>query len=95
MVLEGFSGKKLRKEEADCTKRQIQEVTGWNDPVKEKTNFVEAACQNYKVLIKAKWVWKAGGAGPSGKYDIRSRPKNGHNGLTDPQEKSKGKLSSF
>ena len=34
---------RLRKEEADCTERRVQEVTGWNDPVEEKTGFVDAA----------------------------------------------------
>ena len=28
VVLEGFSGKKLMKEEADCAKRRVREVTG-------------------------------------------------------------------
>ena len=49
-VLEGFSGKKLKNEKADRTEKQVQEVTGWNDSVEEKTNLLEAACQNYEVL---------------------------------------------
>mgnify|MGYP000512341434 CR=1 FL=1 len=44
VVLEGFSRKKLSKEEADRVERWIREVTVWNDRMEEKTNFVEAAC---------------------------------------------------
>ena len=40
-------------------------VTGWSDPVEEQTGFVEAACQNYEVLVEDKRVGKSGGAGPS------------------------------
>jgi hypothetical protein len=43
-MLEGIAGVRLRKEEADCAERHVREVTGWSDPVKEKTGFVEAAC---------------------------------------------------
>jgi hypothetical protein len=43
-VLEGLAGVRLKKEEADRTEKRVQEVTGWNDPVEEKTGFVEAAC---------------------------------------------------
>ena len=46
MVLEGFSGKKLVKKEVDRTDRRAREVTEWNDPVDEKTSFMETACQN-------------------------------------------------
>ena len=46
LMLEGLAGVRLRKEEADHVERRVQEVTGWSDPVEEKTGFVEAACQN-------------------------------------------------
>ena len=36
VVLQSFFGKKRVKEEADCAKRRVQEVTGWNDPVEGK-----------------------------------------------------------
>ena len=44
VVLEGFSGKKLVKEEGDRAERWVQEVTSWSDLVEEKTGFVESAC---------------------------------------------------
>ena len=44
LVLEGLSRIRLRKEEADCAKKQVWEVTGWNEPIEEKTSFVEVAC---------------------------------------------------
>ena len=41
-MLEGLTGVRLRKEEVDRAERRVREVTGWNDPVEEKTGFVEA-----------------------------------------------------
>ena len=70
-MLEGLAGARLRKDEADRAERRVQEVTGWSDPVEEKTGFVEAACQNYKALVEDKRVGKAGAAGPSQRYETR------------------------
>ena len=56
LMLEGLARARLRKEEADRTEKQVWEVTGWSDPVEEKTGFVEAACQNYKALVEDKRV---------------------------------------
>jgi hypothetical protein len=53
-MLEGLAEVRLRKEKADCAERRVREVTGWNDLVEEKTGFVEAACQNYEVLMEEK-----------------------------------------
>ena len=64
LVLEGLADVWLRKEEADRIERQVREVTGWSDLIEEKTGFVEAACQNYEVLVEDKRAGKAGGAGP-------------------------------
>jgi hypothetical protein len=36
-VLKGLTGVRLKKEEADRAERLVQEVTGWSDPVDEKT----------------------------------------------------------
>ena len=33
LVLEGLSGVRLKKEEADRAEQRVQEVTGWDDPV--------------------------------------------------------------
>ena len=60
---------RLRKEEADRAEKRVQEVMGWNNPVEEKTGFVEATCQNYEVLVEDKRAGKGGGAGPSNRYD--------------------------
>ena len=54
LVLECLTDIRLRKEEADCAERRVREVTGWSDPVKKKTGFVEATCQNYEVLVEDK-----------------------------------------
>ena len=40
-------------------------MTGWNDPVEERTSLVEGACQNYEVLVEDKQARKAGETGPS------------------------------
>ena len=46
-VLEGLPRVRLKREEVDRTEQRVREVTGWSDPVEEKTGFVEVACQNY------------------------------------------------
>ena len=51
LMLEGLADIRLRKEGADHAERRVREVTGWSDPVEEKTGFVEATCQNYEVLV--------------------------------------------
>ena len=42
VILEGFSRKKLKKEEVDRAMRRVREVNRWSDPVEESTSFVEA-----------------------------------------------------
>ena len=44
LMLEGLAGTRLRKEEANRAEKRVREITGWSDPVEEKTGFVEAAC---------------------------------------------------
>ena len=44
LMLEVLASVRLRKEKVDRTERRVREVTGWSDPVEEKTGFVEAAC---------------------------------------------------
>ena len=83
-MLEGFSGKKLMKEEADCVERWVREVTGWSDPVEEKIVFMDVVCENYDVLMDEKRPEKVGEAGPSGRYDSWSGPKRGEGGPADP-----------
>ena len=56
LMLEGLTGVRLRKDEADHVERRVREVTGWSDPIEEKTGFVEAACQNDEVLVEEKRV---------------------------------------
>ena len=98
IVLEGFSRKKLMKDEADRVEQQIQEVTEWIDSVDENTSFVEAACQNYEVLVDERQVGKDGGVGPSGIYNTRSRPRRDEDGSVNAhynRGKGNAKLLSF
>ena len=44
LMLDGLAGVRLRKEEADRVERRVCVVTGWSDPIEEKTGFVETAC---------------------------------------------------
>jgi hypothetical protein len=67
--LEGLAGVRLRKEEADRAEKRVQEVSGWSDPVEEKTGFVEAAYQNKEVLLEEKRAGRSGGADPSQRYE--------------------------
>ena len=89
MMLEGLVGVRLRKEEADRAERRVREVTGWSDPIEEKTGFVEYACQNYEVLVEEKHVGKTGGSGPSQRYETRFRPKQNDAGVTGAPDKAK------
>ena len=84
LVLGGLSGVRLRKEEANLVEKRVQEVTGWSDPVEEKTGFVEAACQNYEVLVEDKRAGKAGETGPSKWYETRSGPGKNDSGSSGP-----------
>ena len=68
-ILGSLSKGKFKIEEADEAERRAQEATGWKDPVEEKTGLVEAACQNYEVMVEEKKVGNDEGAGPSRKYD--------------------------
>jgi hypothetical protein len=43
-VLGGLIGVRLKGEEANRAEKRVKEVTGWSDPVEEKTGLVEAAC---------------------------------------------------
>ena len=52
---------------------RIHKFTEWNDPVEEKTGFLEAACQNYEVLVEDKQAGKAVGAEPLNRYETTSR----------------------
>jgi hypothetical protein len=88
-VLEGLAGVRLKKEEADRAEKCVQEVTGWNDPVEEKTGFVEAACQNYEVLLEEKRAGRGGGAGPLQRHETRIGEKQRDVGTSGGPEKSR------
>ena len=79
----------LRKDEADRAEKRVREVTGWSDPVEEKTGFVEAACQNYEALVEDKRVGKTGGAGPSQRYETRFEQRRNEAGVTGAQDNPK------
>ena len=95
LVLEGLFIMRLTKEEADRAEKRVQEGTGWDDSIEEKTGFVEAMCQNYEVMVEDKPVGQAEGSGPSNRYDTRSGQKRNDGGPTGPQEKERGKIPSF
>ena len=50
---------------------------------------MEAACQNYEVLVEDKHAGKAGGAGPSQRYETRFGPKQNDVGTPGSQDKTK------
>ena len=88
-MLQGLAGVRLRKEEADRAERRVREVTGWSDPIEEKTGFVEAACQNYEVLVVEKHAGKTGGAAPSQRYETRFGLKQNDVGAAIALDKAK------
>ena len=95
MVLEIFSKRRLKKGEADRAEKQVRDVIGCSDLVDESTGFVEAACQNYEVLVDDKRAEKTGGPGPSWRYDTQSGPRRNDVVPSGSQEKEKAKVSSF
>jgi hypothetical protein len=63
---------------------------GRSDLVEEKTGFVEAACQNYKVLLEEKRVGKSGGAGPPlQRYETPIGEKGSNDGAAGGPEKAR------
>jgi hypothetical protein len=86
-VLESLAGVQLRKEEADRAEKRVQEVTGWTDPVEEKTGFVETTCQNYEVLLEEKRAGRSRGAGSSQRYETRIGKKKNDGGAAGGPEK--------
>mgnify|MGYP000217462279 FL=1 len=87
--MEGFSGKKLKKEDVNHAEKRVQEITGWSDPVEEKTGFIEVVCQNYEVLVEERRTGKTGGAGPSQRYDTLSGQKQNDPGASGGPDKVK------
>ena len=63
--------------------------------MEENTVFVEGACQIYEVLVDDKQAGKAGGAGPSGRYDTWSGPKRNDVAPAGSKERVKGIVSGF
>ena len=86
-VLEGLAGARLKREESDRAEKRVREMTGWSDPVEEKTGFVEAVCQNYEALVEEKRVGKPGTTGPSQRYETRSGPRRNEAGGAGTQDK--------
>ena len=62
---------KLCMNEALKAERSVQEMTGWEDPVEEKSSFVEAMCQTYDVLVEEKRKRPNDQSCPSKKHDTR------------------------
>ena len=54
IILNQVGKGKLCMNEALEAERRVQEMTGWEDPVEEKSSFVEAMCQTYDVLVEEK-----------------------------------------
>ena len=71
-------------------------MTGWSDPVEEKTGFVEAACQNYEALVEDKRVGKTATVrnrnkrgGPSQQYETQFSQRQNEAGATGALDKAK------
>ena len=88
-MLEGLAGARLKKDEADRAENRVREITGWSDPVEEKTGFVEAACQNYEALVEDKRVGKPGPSGTSQRDETRFGPRRNEAGGSSTQDNPK------
>ena len=71
IILNQVGKGKLCMDEALKAERRVQEMTGWEDPVEEKSSFVEAMCQTYDVLVEEKRKRPDDQSGPSKKHDTR------------------------
>jgi hypothetical protein len=45
---------KIDSEDLEIADRNVRRVTGWSDPVDDKTSFAEVMCENYEALFKEK-----------------------------------------
>ena len=61
--------------------------------MEENTIFVETVCQIYEVLADDKRAEKAGGAGPSGRYDNGEQGGGNEQGGDDDEHGSGGNRS--
>ena len=69
IVMEHVGKGKLWKDEADESKRWVQKMIGWDDPMEEEKGLVEEICPNYAVLVEEKRAWIDKKPGPSKKHD--------------------------
>jgi hypothetical protein len=45
---------KIGSEDLENADRNVRRVTGWSDPVLDKTSFAEVVCENYEALVEEK-----------------------------------------
>ena len=45
---------KIDSEDLELADRNVKRVTGWSDPVDDKTSFAEVVCENYEALVEEK-----------------------------------------
>jgi hypothetical protein len=45
---------KIDSEDLEIADRNVRRVTGWTDPVDDKTTFAEVVCENYEALVEEK-----------------------------------------
>ena len=90
VVLETFSGKKLKKKEANRMERRAREVTGWGEDRLRRSHVRELRDSGRRQA-----AGKAGGAGPSGSYDTKNGPKRNDATPAGSQEREKVKIPSF
>jgi hypothetical protein len=45
---------KIDSEDLEIADRNVRRITGWSDPVDDKTSFAEVVCENYEALVEEK-----------------------------------------
>jgi hypothetical protein len=45
---------KIDSEDLEIVDQNVRRVTGWSDPVNDKTSFAEVVCENYEALVEEK-----------------------------------------
>jgi hypothetical protein len=53
-VLECENKGKIDSEDLEIADRNVRRVTGWTNPVDDKTTFAEVMCENYEALVEEK-----------------------------------------
>ena len=68
---------KIELEDLKLANRNVQRVTGWSDPIDDKTSFAEVVCDNYEALVEEKRTRTDEEDGTPKRHNMRNAGKEG------------------